>query len=71
MSQSRYKFVYLHNDKSVEVDIKIPFEEVVEELAHVLILKNNLPIYIEKGVRCFNVSFFIYVKNYRFNRTVT
>ncbi|XP_044256776.1 protein C12orf4 homolog isoform X2 [Tribolium madens] len=50
MSQSEYKFVYLHDDKPFEVDIKIPFEGSVGELAHVLILKNNLPIYVEKDL---------------------
>ncbi|EFA10962.1 Uncharacterized protein C12orf4 homolog-like Protein [Tribolium castaneum] len=50
MSQNEHKFVYSHGDKSVEVDIKIPFEGSVGELVHVLILKNNLPIYVEKDL---------------------
>ncbi|RZB40390.1 C12orf4 -like [Asbolus verrucosus] len=50
MSHNQYKFVYLHNNSTIEADITIPFEESVEELAHVLILKNNLPIFVEEDL---------------------
>ncbi|XP_063928325.1 protein C12orf4 homolog isoform X2 [Zophobas morio] len=69
MSDYLCKFEYVHDDKILEAEIKIPFEGSVEELAHVLILKNNAPIFIEKDVierlsQFINESSILYHNNY-------
>lgn len=49
MSEVHHKFTYRYNESEIGVDIKIPFEGSVAELANILIQKNNLPFFIEDG----------------------
>ncbi|XP_076260890.1 FERRY endosomal RAB5 effector complex subunit 3 [Rhynchophorus ferrugineus] len=41
-------FIYINEKHGIEYSLLIPYEESVEELAHILIIQFNLPIYIEK-----------------------
>ncbi|CAH0562518.1 unnamed protein product [Brassicogethes aeneus] len=40
-------FIYINDKFSIEKTIVIPFDESVSELAHILIAKHSLPVYIE------------------------
>lgn len=48
MSQKK-DFIYINEEHSIEYSLLIPYEESIDELAHILIIQFNLPIYIEQG----------------------
>ncbi|KAJ8926905.1 hypothetical protein NQ314_020757 [Rhamnusium bicolor] len=48
MTHPRKSFIYINDEYAFESHIVIPFEDSVAELAHILIIKHNLPIYVEE-----------------------
>lgn len=42
-------FIYINDQHNFEYSILIPFDDSIEELAHIMIVKHNLPLYIETG----------------------
>ncbi|KAJ8923721.1 hypothetical protein NQ315_010302 [Exocentrus adspersus] len=48
MAHQRQSFIYINTEHSFEAHIVIPFEDSVEELAHILIVRHNLPIHVER-----------------------
>lgn len=49
MTNSNMSFTYSYKDINCSVDIESPFNASVEELASILIAKNNIPKHFEKG----------------------
>lgn len=49
MAHLRKSFIYVNSDYGFEYHIVLPFEDSVEELVHIIIIKHNLPIYLETG----------------------
>lgn len=47
MSVDKNDFIYINDKHAIEHSILIPYDDSVEELAHILIIKNNLPLYVE------------------------
>ncbi|CAG9767997.1 unnamed protein product [Ceutorhynchus assimilis] len=48
MKMDQQDFTYINDQHGIELSILIPYEDSIEELAHILIIKHNLPLYIEK-----------------------
>lgn len=49
MTHSRKIYHYLNEKYKIEHEIEIPFDDSVDELAHILLIKYKLPLYIEEG----------------------
>ncbi|XP_066152866.1 FERRY endosomal RAB5 effector complex subunit 3 [Euwallacea fornicatus] len=50
MHLEKSDFIYINDRHGIEYPILIPYDDPVEELAHIILLKNNLPGYIEKDL---------------------
>ncbi|XP_050315121.1 protein C12orf4 homolog [Anthonomus grandis grandis] len=48
MGTEKLDIIYINDKYGIEHSLLIPYEDSLEELAHILILKYNLPIYVEK-----------------------
>lgn len=49
MTHSKKLCNYSNDKYKIEHQIELPFEDSIDELAHILIIKYNLPLYIEEG----------------------
>lgn len=43
-------YIYVNTDYGFQEHIYIPFEDSIEELVHIIIIRHNLPLYIENGL---------------------
>lgn len=50
MSIGKKDFIYINDEHAIEHSILIPVDGSVEELAHILIIRNNIPLYTEKDI---------------------
>lgn len=51
MKHSKKVLTYINDKYKIEHQIVLPNEDSIDELAHLLIIKNSLPLYIEEGKR--------------------
>lgn len=49
MTHSKKICNYVNDKYKIEHHIELPFEDSIDELAHILIIKYNLPLYVEEG----------------------
>lgn len=49
MNTDKKDFIYVNDRHMIEYSVLIPYDDSIEELVHILLIKNNLPLYIEKG----------------------
>ncbi|ENN76845.1 hypothetical protein D910_11941, partial [Dendroctonus ponderosae] len=42
---------YINHQYVIEYLITVPYDDSIEELAHIIIIKNNLPLYVEKELK--------------------
>ncbi|KAL1492654.1 hypothetical protein ABEB36_010880 [Hypothenemus hampei] len=51
MPVEKKDFIYIHDKHGIEYPILIPYDDPIDELAHIILIKNNLPIYKEKELK--------------------
>lgn len=49
MTHSKKTYIYTNCEYGIEHHIIIPFNDYVDELVHILLIKHNLPLHIEEG----------------------
>lgn len=47
---------YINHQYSIEYPIMVPYDGSVAELTHIIIIINNLPLYLEKGKLFLNIG---------------
>lgn len=47
---------YINHQYGIEYTIMVPYDGSVAELTHIIIIINNLPLYLEKGKLFLNIG---------------